>query len=51
MITHIRARRHAKNRFGNDVSKPFEEPHVIYYPPPEDWASKIVYFLLWLLSG
>ena len=48
MITHIRARRHAKNRFRNDVSKPFEEPHVIYYPPPEDWASKIMHFLLWL---
>ena len=45
---YICVRHHAKNRFGHDVSAPFEEPHVIYYPPPEDRASKIVYFLLWL---
>jgi hypothetical protein len=39
---------HAKNRFGHDVSKPFEEPHVMYYPPPEDWLSRLAYSLLWL---
>jgi hypothetical protein len=42
--------RHAKNRFGHDISKPFDEPYIMYYPPPEDWVSRIVYFILWLLS-
>jgi hypothetical protein len=43
--------RHAKNRFGRDVSKPFEEPYVMYYPPPEDWVSRLVYGLLWIFSS
>jgi len=43
--------RHAKNRFGHDVSKPFEEPYVMYYPPPEDWLSRLVYGYLWLLNS
>ena len=38
---------HFKNRFGHDVSKPHEEPHQMYYPPPEDWISRIAYALLW----
>jgi len=42
--------RHAKNKFGHDVSKPFDEPYVIYYPPPEDWKSRLVYYLLWLYA-
>ncbi|UCH57181.1 MAG: hypothetical protein JSV18_07570 [Candidatus Bathyarchaeota archaeon] len=43
--------RHAKNRFGRDLSKPFEEPYVMYYPPPEDWASRVAYALLWLFAS
>ena len=43
--------RHAKNRFGHDISKPFEEPHIMYYPPPEDWLSRLVYGFLWLFSA
>ena len=43
--------RHARNRFGHDISKPFEEPYVMYYPPPEDWLSRLVYGLLWLVSS
>ena len=39
---------HAEIRFGHDISKPFEEPHVMYYPPPEDWLSRLAYNLLWL---
>ena len=39
--------RNAKNRFGHDISKPFDEPHVMYYPPPEDLLSRLVYALLW----
>lgn len=41
--------RHAENRFGHDISQPFEEPHVMYYPPPEDWLSRLAYGFLWLL--
>ncbi len=43
--------RHAKNRFGHDISKPFKEPHIMYYPPPEDWLSRLVYGFLWLFSA
>ena len=43
--------RNVKNRFGHDLSKPFEEPYVMYYPPPEDWRSRLVYSLLWLFSS
>ena len=43
--------RHAKNRFGHDISMPFEEPHIMYYPPPEDWKSRLVYGLLWLFAS
>lgn len=43
--------RHAKNRFGRDVSKPFDEPYVMYYPPPEDLLSRLVYRILWLYAS
>lgn len=43
--------RHAKNRFGHDISKPFKEPYVMYYPPPEDWISRLVYGFLWLFAS
>jgi hypothetical protein len=43
--------RHAKNRFGRDVSKPFDEPYVMYYPPPEDLLSRLVYRVLWLYAS
>ena len=43
--------RHVKNRFGHDVSKPFEEPYVMYYPPPEDWLSRLVYGYLWVVNS
>ena len=42
--------RHTKNRFGHDISKPFQEPHIMYYPPPEDWKSRLVYGLLWFFA-
>jgi len=42
--------RHMGNRFGHDVSQPFNEPYVMYYPPPEDWRSRVVYSLLWILN-
>jgi hypothetical protein len=43
--------RHVKNRFGHDVSKPFDEPYVMYYPPPEDLLSRLVYWFLWLCAS
>jgi len=42
--------RHVKNRFGHDVSNPFNEPYVMYYPPPEDFKSRLAYGFLWLLA-
>jgi hypothetical protein len=42
---------HATNRFGHDVSKPYEEPYLMYYPPPEDFLSRIVYEILWMLTS
>ena len=39
--------RHANNRFGHDLTKPQEEPHMMYYPPPENWVSRLVYSILW----
>lgn len=41
---------HTANRFGHDVSDPFKEPHIMYYPPPEDWFSKLAYGFLWIFS-
>jgi hypothetical protein len=41
----------AKNRFGHDLSKPFDEPHIMYFPPPEDWISRIAYSFLWFFSS
>lgn len=41
---------HARNRFGHDISKPFDEPYVMYYPPPEDMLTKLVYQILWLYT-
>lgn len=43
--------RHVKNRFGHDVSKPFDEPYILYYPPPEDLKSRIVYGLLYSIAS
>jgi hypothetical protein len=43
--------RHAQNRFGHDISKPFDEPYVMYYPPPEDWGSRLAYGFLWFFSS
>ncbi len=40
--------RNSKNRFGHDISNPFEEPFVKYFPPPEDLLSRFVYGVLWL---
>lgn len=37
---------HSENRFGHDLSNPFREPYVMYYPPPEDLKSRLVYSLL-----
>jgi len=42
--------RNTNNRFGHDISKPLEEPHVMYYPPPEAISSRLVYGLLWLFN-
>jgi len=41
---------HVKNRFGHDISNPFEEPYVMYYPPPEDFTSRLFYRLVWFLA-
>ena len=38
--------RHAKNRFGHDISRPFDEPYIMYYPPPEDIKSRLAYSVL-----
>jgi hypothetical protein len=40
--------RHSKNRYGHDISKPFEDPFIMYYPPPEDELSRFVYGTLWI---
>lgn len=42
--------RYVKNRFGHDISQPFIEPYIMYYPPPEDWKSRVAYSLLWLYT-
>jgi len=42
--------RHVKNRFGHDVSKPLDEPYVMYYPPPEDFKSRLAYGFIWLFA-
>ncbi len=36
-----------KNRYGHDISNPFEEPYIMYYPPPEDGLSIFAYTVLW----
>jgi hypothetical protein len=41
---------HTENRFGHDISNPFKQPHILYYPPPEDWFSKLAYGFLWIFS-
>jgi len=43
--------RHVKNRFGHDVSNPFNEPHIMYYTPPEGLKSRLIYGVLWLLTS
>ncbi|MBC7127726.1 MAG: hypothetical protein ABC585_07515 [Candidatus Methanosuratincola petrocarbonis] len=40
---------HTSNKFGHDLSSPFDEPHLMYYPPPEDMLSRLAYGLLWLV--
>ncbi|MCW3995801.1 MAG: hypothetical protein NWE98_06595 [Candidatus Bathyarchaeota archaeon] len=39
------------NRFGHDLSNPFEPPYLKYYPPPEDWVSRLAYSFLWVYSS
>ena len=39
------------NRFGHDLSNPFWEPYLFYFPPPEDWVSKVAYGFLWFFSS
>ncbi|MFX1566500.1 MAG: hypothetical protein ACFFCH_10960 [Promethearchaeota archaeon] len=40
--------RNVNNRFGHDLSNPFTEPYLKYYPPPEDLKSRIAYGFLWI---
>lgn len=40
---------HSTNKFGHDLSKPFDEPHLMYYPPPGDSLSRLAYGFLWLV--
>ncbi|MEM2930515.1 MAG: hypothetical protein QW797_06615 [Thermoproteota archaeon] len=42
---------HFKDRFGHDVSNPFKEPYVLYYPPPEDGKSRLAYSLLYAYAS
>ena len=42
---------HAANRFGHDISNPFNEPYLKYFPPPEDWVSRMAYGFLWVFSS
>ncbi|MBO3753609.1 MAG: hypothetical protein FGF53_01820 [Candidatus Brockarchaeota archaeon] len=42
---------HFRDRFGHDVSNPFKEPYVMYYPPPEDGLSRLVYSLLYAYAS
>lgn len=42
---------YAANRFGHDVSNPFDEPYLKYFPPPEDWVSRVAYGFLWVFSS
>ena len=34
------------NRFGHDISKPLDEPCILYYPPPGDLKARVIYRLL-----
>ncbi len=38
---------HFRDRFGHDISNPFKEPYILYYPPPEDRLSRLTYSLLY----
>jgi hypothetical protein len=42
--------KHATNKFGHDISRPFDKPYIMYAPPPEDWMSKLAYGFLWIFS-
>lgn len=42
---------YAVNRFGHDLSNPFREPYIMYFPPPEDWVSRLAYGFLWFFSS
>jgi hypothetical protein len=42
---------HVKNRFGHDISNPFNEPYIMYFTPPEGLKSRLVYGILWLLTS
>jgi hypothetical protein len=39
------------NRFGHDLSNPFKEPYMLYFPPPGDWISQLAYEFLWFFSS
>lgn len=41
---------HAKNRFGHDITHPFDEPYVKYFIPPEDMKSRVAFSLLLLYN-
>jgi hypothetical protein len=41
---------HFKNRFGRDLSNPFNEPYLMYYPPPEHLISRVTYTILWIIA-
>lgn len=43
--------RNVKNRFGHDISRPCDEPYIIYCSPPEDFISNLIYGLLWRLAS
>jgi len=43
--------RHVKDGFGHDVSNPFKEPYILYYPPPEDRKSRLAYSLLYAFTS
>jgi hypothetical protein len=42
-------RENEKNRYGRDLSKPLQYPHVMYSPPPDKWFPNLCYNILWTL--
>lgn len=43
--------RNMSNQYGRDISKPFDEPYLMYYPSPKNWFTRFVYRLLWSLRS